>query len=182
MPQSIALSIALIDGLNRWPQSIRLPQIDGLIDGLESGNQGPERIALDVKIINALGQGHFRDTTDGPLVAASKYRDTACARNDVRARCAARGIRYEPVVFTTQGGCEKTSEALLSRITDAIARSEGRDAARVKADLLEMISMSIARSVARAVIRRRPKHRPASGAMLPDDLEEAACLELAEDD
>ena len=60
------------------------------------------RVALDVKVINALGYNHYLETLDGPMVAAENYRETASLRDDVRARCAARGVRYEPVVFTTQ--------------------------------------------------------------------------------
>ena len=69
------------------------------------------------------------------------------------------GGRYEPLVFTTQGGCETTAEAFLSRIADAIGREESRDASRVKAAMLEAISMSIVKSVASAVARRRPRRR-----------------------
>ncbi len=61
----------------------------------------------------------------------------------------------EPLVFTTPGGCERHAEGILSTMADAVAREEGRERAAVKAELLEAISLSIARSVAKAIIRRR---------------------------
>ena len=130
---------------------------DVMIDGMEAISRGHERVALDIKVINALGAGHYQDTLEGPLVAASKYRESACARGSVRARCAAKGVRYEPLVFTTQGGCEKHAEAIISQIADKVAEVECRDAGKVKAEMLETICMSIMRSVAKAVMRRRPR-------------------------
>ena len=130
---------------------------DVMVDEMDGLSRGSERLALDVKVINALGSGHYQDTLEGPLVAAEKYRETACARGDVRARCAAKGVRYEPLVFTTQGGCEKHAEAILSKIADKVSQVESRDAGKIKAEFLEAICMSIAKSVAKAVMRRRPR-------------------------
>ena len=119
-------------------------------------NESFSRVALDIKIINALGQSHYEESLESSTLAAENYRETANNRADVRARCAARGIRYEPVVFTTQGGCDKRSEALLSQIADIVARTERQETGVVKAELMQAISMSIAKSVAKAVIRRMP--------------------------
>ena len=129
--------------------------IDGVGNGVAAAGRGTERIALDVKVINALGQGHITDTLDGPLQAAAKYRDWACDHLRTRPRCAERGVRYEPVVFTVQGGCEAHAEALLSQIADAVGRAEGQHPAIIKKEMLEAISMSIMRSAAKAVLRRR---------------------------
>ena len=52
----------------------------------------------------------------------------------------------------------KHSEAILSQITDAISRNEGREAGQIKSELLEEISCSIAQSVAKAVMRRQPRY------------------------
>ena len=120
---------------------------------------GMERVALDIKVINALGAGHFADTLQGPLVAAEKYREAALSRANVRARCAERGVRYEPIVFTAQGGCEKHAEAILSQIADSVANAECRGKGKVKAELLQTLSLSIAQSVAKAVLRRVPRPR-----------------------
>ena len=154
---------------------------DIMIDGSTAATTVPERLALDVKVINSLGQGHFQDTLQGPLVAAEKYRDASTVRNNVRARCAAKGVRYEPLVFTTQGACERRAEAIISQIADKVAQVEGRDPAKVKAELFESLSMSIARSVAKAVVRRRPRPRLQMCSQTGTLVDELECLHESED-
>ena len=48
---------------------------DVLVEGL-GGTSGrhntSEKVALDVKVINALGTDHYSDTSQGPLVAAEE--------------------------------------------------------------------------------------------------------------
>ena len=119
------------------------------------GGLGVERVAFDVKIINSLGASHFDCTLTGPVAAASAYREHSANHQNTRVRCAARGVRYEPLVFTTQGGCESHAEAFLSSIAELVAKSEFKDTRTIKSELLEAISLSIARSVARAIFRRR---------------------------
>ena len=84
-----------------------------------------------------------------PIVSNINHQQTG-------ARCAARGIQFEPLVFTAQGGCEPHAESILNRIVQAVADTEGISKAIVKADLMEQISFSLARSVARPVARRTP--------------------------
>ena len=157
---------------------------DVMVDGLGSASRSVERLALDIKVINSLGVGHYADTLEGPLVAAGKYRDAASARDNVRAKCAEKGVRYEPLVFTAQGGCEKHAEAIISQIADNVAQAECRDKGKVKAEMLETISMSIARSVAKAVIRRQPKRpqAPSNSASSTFLFESAILEEPIEDD
>ena len=155
---------------------------DVMVDGMDATGRGHERVALDIRIINALGAGHYQDTLEGPLVAAEKYREAACARDNVRARCAAQGVRYEPLVFTTQGGCEKHAEAVISQISRKVAEVEGRDAGKVKAEILETICMSIMRSVSKAIIRRRPRARMPHSSVTESLLTEIAILEEPVDD
>ena len=126
-----------------------------MVEGVESGARGVERLALDMKVINALGAGHFVDTLEGPLVAAGRYRETACSRANIWQRCADKGVQYEPLVFTAQGGCERHVEAILTQIATSVAENEGREKGRVKSEMLESLSMCISKSVAKAVLRRR---------------------------
>jgi hypothetical protein len=119
------------------------------------------RVALDIKVINALGPDHVQRTQSGPLAAADAYREKAIQHLQTGERCAAKGIRYEPLVFTAQGGCAGHAESLLMQIASAVARAEDGDVATIKAQMLEEISMSIARSVARAV-RRRAQTAPSA--------------------
>ena len=111
-------------------------------------------MALDVKVINALGAGHFDETLGGPLKAAEAYRAQAMEHQQTAQRCEAQGIRFEPLVFTAQGGCESHAESILSQIADAVAKQEDLDAGVVKADMLERISFSLARSCATTITRR----------------------------
>ena len=124
--------------------------------GRATGSDGLERTALDIKIINALGQGHIDDTANSGLAAAAAYRDHQLQHLSTADLCRERGIVYEPLVFTTQGGVEGHAEATISRIAASVAANEDMCAAQVKADILQSISLSIARSVAKAIRRRRP--------------------------
>jgi hypothetical protein len=144
--------------------SLRRPA-DVLVDSLSRGavqqqqqrpEEAPKKVALDIKVINALGQGHYEQTLSGPHVAAVAYRLQQQQHQDTGAHCAAAGICYEPLVFTAQGACEPHAEAILNKIVQAVADSEAAPKAQVKSELMEKISLSIARSVARAVARRAP--------------------------
>ena len=91
-------------------------------------------------------------------------------------------MRYEPLVFTTQGGCEKHAEAIISKIADKVSQVESRDVGKVEAEFLKAICMSIATSVAKAVMRRRPR-APAQGLVQTEGLlAEFAMLEEPVDD
>ena len=55
------------------------------------------------------------------------------------------------------GGIEKTTALpTLHRIAEAVAEVEGGDLSKIKADLLQRLSLEVARSAARAVLRRTP--------------------------
>ena len=41
-------------------------------------------------------------------------------------------MKYEPLVFTVQGGVQKNAEAVLSALAEAVARAEGKAVAKVK--------------------------------------------------
>ena len=94
---------------------------DVLVDGGGQGLvRGPPRrfdkLALDIKVINALGPDHFEATLRGSLCAEEAYRDDRRLHLDTARLCAEQRIGYEPLVFTRQGGCERHAEALLSQI------------------------------------------------------------------
>jgi hypothetical protein len=138
---------------------------DVLVEGL-GGTSGrhntSEKVALDVKVINALGTDHYSDTSQGPLVAAEAYREKSLALNQTAERCRVQGIVYEPLVFTSQGGCEKHAEGIIAQIAEATARAEDLEAAAVKADIFEQISACLARHTARAISRRSPRRPQAT--------------------
>ena len=127
-------------------------------------------------MINGLGQSHFGASLTCGRSAAEAYRITQLEHVNTQSLCAARGITYEPVVFTVQGGMERHAEALLSRIARAVSQEEGGSVSEVKAEMVQTISMSLARSVASAVMRRRP--RPlAHSSELQRSLQETSILE-----
>ena len=97
--------------------------------------------------------------TSGLGVASTAYREAQMALNQTAARCSANGVSYEPLVFTVQGGIETRAEALLSRIAKEISEAEGTSQAAVKKEMLEAISVSLARAASKAVLRRRPHTR-----------------------
>ena len=117
-----------------------------------------ERTALDVKIINALGQTHLEESMNDGLAAAESYRQQQIEHLRTGALCAAQNVSYQPLVFTIQGGCERHAEAILSRITAAVAKCESVSAMEVKAELMQRISLTLARAAARAIERRRDRH------------------------
>ena len=71
-----------------------------------------QRVALDIKVINALGTDHFDLTLQSSQAALSSYRDQQMEHLNTFAQCAARGIHYEPMVFSAQGGCETHAEGI----------------------------------------------------------------------
>ena len=135
---------------------------------MRPGSATPGRTAIDVKVINALGQGHFNDTCAGGLVAAENYREYQREHLNTAELCAIRGIAYEPVVFTTQGGIERHGEALLAKIASAIAANEEASASEIKASMQQEISVNLMRSVAKAIGRRRRQGGSATNANAAD--------------
>jgi len=61
-------------------------------------------------------------------------------------------------VFTTQGGCEQHALVLISQIAQSAADCQNASVMEAEADLMQRISVSLARSVAEAVERRRNLH------------------------
>ena len=138
---------------------------DVLIDrtgSAASGEREWDRIALDVKVINALGSSHFDASISDGLAAAESYRQEQIDHLNTGALCAAQNVSYQPLVFTCQGGCERHAEAILSRIASAVAECESVSTMEIKADLMQEISLSLVRSASKAVERRRPRHQAAA--------------------
>jgi hypothetical protein len=136
--------------------------IEGALAGTWTG--ACERLALDIKVINALGAGHADPTSTDPLEVMEKYHEQACALGGTERLCRQQGIAYRPVVFTAQGGMGRHAEAIVTRISEAIAAKECADPGTIKAELVERISCELARQTAAAVCRRRSRKK-----MLEDD-------------
>ena len=105
-----------------------------------------------------MGQTHLEATMGNGLAAAESYRQQQMEHLRTAELCAAQGISYQPMVFTAQGGCERHAEALISQISKAVAKCENTSQMEVKADIMQRISLSLARSASKAIERRRIKH------------------------
>ena len=135
--------------------------IEGALNG-QVGVGGPQpldRLALDVKVINALGASHLEATATDPLAAAEAYHDHALTVQQTAARCAAQGITYAPIVFTAQGGMAKRAEAVLHQIAAKVAEAEGCQPSEAFAQIADDISLLLARHSARAATRRKQTQR-----------------------
>ena len=141
----------------RRPADVLVERLGPAARGRRDADDGGrvQRVALDVKVINALGADHFDRTLQSSQSALAAYRDGQMGHLDTFAQCAARGIRYEPMVFSAQGGCETHAEGILHQVAQAVADAEGISKSAVKADMMEQLARSLARSVARAIVRRR---------------------------
>ena len=138
--------------------------------GLPGGRAAPSdrQVALDIAVINALGQQHRDETLQSPLRAAIGYSEHKALYQNTRQQCESESIVFEPLVFESQGGVEPRAAAILHRIAGAVAAAEGGNAARLKSEMLQRLAVAIARFSARAIHRRRAprkKKRPQLGAL-----------------
>ena len=117
----------------------------------------PAKVAWDVKVINSLGSDHLDHTLQGALSAADEYRERSLEHQDTARRCLENGVRYEPLVFTLQGGVQANAEAILSDLAVAVAKAEGKDHKVIKNELLQDISLTLTRGAARDIARRAPQ-------------------------
>jgi hypothetical protein len=173
---------------------------DVLIEGaLNSQAGGPgssplDRLALDVKVINALGPAHIEATAQHPLAAAEAYHDHAMALQQTATRCAERGITYAPLVFTAQGGMASRAEAVLHQIANKVAEAEGITPQAAFAEIADEISCILAKHGARSTRRRAAGRRVlgssgpsaplwrAAGGLPPEGADEDGTDEGEEDD
>ena len=100
-------------------------------------------MALDIKVINALGASHLDATAQSPLAAAEAYHDNALTLQQTAARCAAQGITYIPMVLTAQGGMAKRSEAVLHQVAEKVAQAEGSRPTEAFAEIADEIQRSL---------------------------------------
>ena len=137
-----------------------------------AGSSPTARLALDVKVIIAVGASHLTATCNDPLAAAESYRDKVLDEQQTAARCAAQGITYVPMVFTAQGGIARRAEAILHQIAGRVAEAEGSSEAEAFAEVAGSISSTLARLGARSTLRRSaaarlitPQPAPGMGAL-----------------
>ena len=130
--------------------------IEGAVNGQASqpGASLLDRLALDVKVINAVGASHASATAEDPLAAMATYHDQALAHQQTAALCQAQGITYVPLVFSVQSGMAKRAEAVLHQLAAKVAEVEGQAAHEAFGEIADTIFSSLARHGARATVRR----------------------------
>ena len=150
-----------LPGGRRRPADVLVCHRPALLHGLPGGPaaEGTTKVALDLAVINALGQGQHQLTFEGQLRAAIAYSKTKREHLRTHEKCAENGIAFEPLVFEAQGGVEPRAAAILHRIAESVATVEGRDTAACKREFLQCLAVIVARNSSRA-IRRRAAMRP----------------------
>ena len=116
-----------------------------------------ERVCLDFTVVNALGQGHWSQTALGGGQAAEAYDLTKRQRKNVEQRCTDAGLRFWPVVFEHQGGMSKAADSAARAVAKAVAIQERRDEHTVRNEMLQRISVILARSNPFRIWRRRQR-------------------------
>ena len=111
----ILLDIFTRDGGCRPADILCIPAL-ALAQVLPNGARAirTEPICLDIAVINALGQDHWRHTAVRPGSAADIYSAAKATRNDISNKCWAVGYRFWPIVHEIQGGMAKGADAVRS--------------------------------------------------------------------
>ena len=155
-------NIALPDNRRR-PADVLVCGALSLLEGLpgEEAAAGCSRVALDFAVINALGEGHHQLTSQDPLAAAIAYSERKSSYQNTKVRCAAAGIAFEPIVLTAQGGLEPRCAAILHRIAENVAKTEGLRVTEAKNEMLERLGLILARANSRSIARRTAQRQEA---------------------
>ena len=144
----------------------------------EAVSNSCQRVALDVAVINALGQDHRRRTAEQPLAAAIAYGKRKANYQSTKARCIQEGIAFEPLVFEAQGGIEPRAAAILHRIAELVAALENGEVAKLKAQMMQRIATIIATQNALAIARRDVVRVPSGRAAAQRAVLEATALQM----
>ena len=64
-------------------------------------------------------------------------------------------MRFQPMVFESQGGMATEAAAVLHKLANAVAQAENSDPSKMKAEILQRIGLALARRAASAIKRRR---------------------------
>lgn len=150
--------ISLPEGRRR-PADVLVCRTTHLLQELpgEPAPQEASKVALDFAVVNALGQGHHRETLSAPLTAAIAYGKRKRGHERTQIRCAEAGIAFEPVVVEMQGGVEPRAAAILHRIAEAVAEAEGLDQGSCKRTMLEQLALIVSRRTSKMIRRRVAK-------------------------
>jgi hypothetical protein len=117
------------------------------------------RAALDFGITNALSPANFMQTAEDPASAPRAYADLKRVRDAKAALCDAAGIRYMPIVLSSQGGMEKESAKALQQLHRLVASAQSVPVGDVRRRFEIDMSIILLRANYRAFVRRACTHR-----------------------
>lgn len=110
-PQAEAPGI--LDG-HRRPADILIRRGAGLLPRLPDGSRPLlEPLALDVAVINALGESHWDETLRGSHEAVSTYAQHKRLHLQTESTCRQAGVTYYPLVWDIHGGSTPETRAWL---------------------------------------------------------------------
>ena len=166
----------LLNGQRR-PADVLVRSATGLVPRLPDGAQphNPPPLALDIAVVNALGDTHWDATRQAAGAACLAYAQRKRAHNRTAGLCEAAGVRYLPLVWEVQGGSTPETRAFVHRLCGAVAVVEGLDPGVVKSRFSEQVAVLLARASGRAIRRRQAVVGDRAG--LPLDLGAALALD-----
>ena len=146
----------LLNGQRR-PADVLVRSATGLVPRLPDGAQphNPPPLALDIAVVNALGDTHWDATRQAAGAACLAYAQRKRAHNRTAGLCEAAGVRYLPLVWEVQGGSTPETRAFVHRLCGAVAVVEGLDPGVVKSRFSEQVAVLLARASGRAIRRRQ---------------------------
>ena len=105
---NVLLDVFTLDGRCRPVDILCIPAL-ALARVLPNGARAvrTEPVCMDIAVINALGQDHWRHTAVRAGSAADVYSAAKATRNDISNKCWAEGYRFWPIVHEIQGGMAK---------------------------------------------------------------------------
>ena len=165
---NILLDVFTLDGRCRPADILCIPAL-ALARVLPNGARvvRTEPVCMDIAVINALGQDHWRHTAVRAGSAADVYSAAKATRNDISNKCWAAGYRFWPIVHEIQGGMVKDAHAAMRAICDAVGKKENTDATTVRVEFLSRLAAVTTRAATRAVQERTTKKRTETASDLP---------------
>ena len=126
---------------------------------LPNGAIRTEPICLDMAVICALGQDHWRHTAVRRGSAADIYSTAKAPRNDFSNKCWAAEVPLLPIVHEIHGGMAKGADAAMRPSVKLWGEGRTRDAVTVRLELVGRLAAVITRTSTRAVQKRQMKKR-----------------------
>ena len=165
---NILLDVFTLDGRCRPADILCIPAL-ALARVLPNGARAvrTEPVCMDIAVINALGQDHWRHTAVRAGSSADVYSTAKATRNDISKKCWAAGYRFWPIVHEFQGGMAKGADAAMRAICAAVEEKENTDAMTVRVEFLGRLAAVTTRAATRAVQKRTTKKRTGTAPDLP---------------